>query len=307
MFSVSLAKASSPSNGSFVVDIHVTANIGSAFLKYNTPFDAELLSCRSFKVFDVTNDFSPVPVEYAGAVAKRSVPTRDHYVSVEAGQTISSTVDLSKCFEFVEGRKYAVQLDAETDTVIGTETASRQLLKSQELHFVAPSTSTAPKLQGKTAQFGGRKLLTVGYDTACTSSQQSTTADAIANALSGVNVAWNTGGTGTLQEGCGGTDYVDMFGAYDYQNFNTIAGNFQRIQDRFASASFNINCGACASSADYGSIYAYVYPSDSTHTIYLCGAYWSVLLFRGCFQKERKITPQNVSVHFDIVLFVNLY
>ena len=70
-----------------------------------------------------------------------------------------------------------------------------------------------------------------------------------------------------------GSRYTSWFGAMDQTRWNHVKATYQAIEDMVIAGSIAFHCGdpTCTNS-----VYAFVYPSDtSTHTVYLCGAFWT--------------------------------
>lgn len=72
--------------------------------------------------------------------------------------------------------------------------------------------------------------------------------------------------------GCANTDYTKLFGEYSPDRYYRVVENYANIQTKFIDETFGANCQECRTEM---SVYAYVYPTDPNHIIYLCGAYWA--------------------------------
>jgi len=60
-------------------------------------------------------------------------------------------------------------------------------------------------------------------------------------------------------------------GVCDNTRFNTVTSNFNSINSRWGNG-YRVDCAGSSCSAN---TYAYVFPSDSTYTVYVCGAFWN--------------------------------
>jgi len=99
--------------------------------------------------------------------------------------------------------------------------------------------------------------------TDCTTSERNIAATAISNAVSA-----SSGALSYLNSGCQPT-YITWFGTYSASNYNTVKSHFSNIYSSLASNNFGIDC-----SCNQPGVYAYVYPSDPSKTIYLCPVFW---------------------------------
>jgi peptidyl-Lys metalloendopeptidase len=119
----------------------------------------------------------------------------------------------------------------------------------------------------------------------CSSSQQSTVNTAIASAKNHIQQCKNY-----LTSSCD-SKYVTLFGHYaGTSRWSTVATGYDRALTRLSmciitlflsdvmscvlviDSAFTINCSP--SSCGSPPCYAYVYPTDSSHTIHLCYKFW---------------------------------
>jgi len=255
--SSSFAKASS---ATFVVDVQVQAVTDTSFLIYNTPWDT-FSPCRSFSVLDLATQ-NQVP--YIGKLGKRRPPTKANYVMLHAGQSKEIQVDLSACFQFQENSQYEIRFEGTTESYSPNGAAPKEIIQSTPTKLRSTSPSSLPYLRKQ--ETPGRMLLTVAYEDACTDDQVSVTDTAIQNAITGVQNSYEE----NLLRGCANSAFSDLFGDYSQDRYSTVLDHYSNIHNRLNDLDFGINCAACV---DDG-VFAYVYPNDPDHVIYLCPAYW---------------------------------
>jgi len=104
----------------------------------------------------------------------------------------------------------------------------------------------------------------------CSSSQQATVNTAIQNAKTQITNCRNYFGYGICDSA-----YVRYFGSYigsSPSRWNTVKTTFANMDARINSA-FSVNCAPA--NCGIPPCYAYVYPTDASYTIYLCGKTWA--------------------------------
>jgi len=67
------------------------------------------------------------------------------------------------------------------------------------------------------------------------------------------------------------TNYITWFGVKDNDRWNKVTSDYTKVLQTFQKGNVKHSCNppGCNSNT-----YAYVYPDDLSHTIYLCGAFW---------------------------------
>jgi len=71
------------------------------FLKWYTPLEG-----ISGKIFHIERDGQLIP--YEGILAMRSAPTRESYIYLEPGESVSAEVNLSNAYDFSQPGKYTI-------------------------------------------------------------------------------------------------------------------------------------------------------------------------------------------------------
>jgi peptidyl-Lys metalloendopeptidase len=194
-------------------------------------------------------------VRYTGKIAKRPAQTEQDIISLSPGAELSTAVDMSDCFEFEEGHSYRFHLNM-----------TGQRLVSNHHTIVSTTKSIAPKDKRNHAGRGGERHLLATTYSGCTADQQAVTETALANVIEGLVTAYDD----NLLQGCANDDYEEFFGPYSTGRYANVLENYRRMQAEFLAENFIIDCSD--SEATY---FAYVYPNDQTHRIYVCAAYWS--------------------------------
>jgi len=202
--------------------------------------------------------------EYIGMLGKRAAaPFPSEFVTLGAGESVSARVDLSL--------SYALWNDTWTvslATRLGL--ASSPVVADQPLpaiKFIPLRSEAVLCLVSAVFPRPAPVPSGVGDYIACSASQSNLVDDAVVNALAIAKNAANY-----VQSVCDPA-YITWFGQYvDTLLRPEVAKHFAKIGDQIESAFFSINCEPpqCGSP----SVFAYVYPTDSTYTVYLCGQFW---------------------------------
>jgi len=240
------------------VTFHNTKEQSIFMLSWNSPFD---LSSGGL-AFDVQQNGKSV--QYIGAVAKRG-KDRNSYKELPAGSDVKVTVDLSLFYDFSNGGTYNVQFSMETMEVLLHLTnlgdAEMVNIKSNILEVEYPSLALAVQ------DFVNGTLGAISY-VSCTTAQQTTVKTAWSRFLVMV-AAMNNYMSNNQQT----ATYTTFFGSTSY--WSTVAGIISREKAaEQSSVKFNCDPPQCGGSGTF----AYVYPTDTTRTIYLCGAFWAAKL-----------------------------
>jgi len=236
---------------------------------WGTPLDksSDVFRANMFNVVSMMGESAP----YIGIVMKRR-PVLSDFVTLQPGQTIQSTVNLLKGYWFPAEGHYTVSLNSYVYAFVGELDFEEISLKNFELFDLSSSASlslyvSGVKLAPEWFTANDTRLGTVTPNANCDSTRQSTIRTADTNAGSAISRV-NT----YLNRGCASTGaYNTWMGACDSSRFSTVQRNFNNIGSR-QGAGYRVDCAGSSCSA---STYAYVFPSDSTYTVYVCGAFWN--------------------------------
>jgi len=189
-------------------------------------------------------------VGYSGKLARRiPTPSHEEYVNIPARGSISTVIDLGQNYEFTAVGKYVVTLDLPLYSQVVYPISSAQVV-SFELKAVPKRTPVASPF---------------GY-TNCNSNEISQIRTAITGSIteSSRSVTCLTARSCNAQE-------VEWFGTYDQTNHNYDINVFRNVNSRLSNYEFS---GYCNPSGCASNVYAYVYPTDPTYTVYLCAVFW---------------------------------
>lgn len=238
----------------WVINVDTIANFDFSFHPRKTPFDTNF-ACDTFLVNEITaSGFTPI--RHSGPIAKRPPALLDDQIYLEAGDSLSSVVDLSRCFEFQHGTEYAIGLPTE----FGLE--KELFIDVGALGSLSPMDHHAHSLSKRS---GLNKAQSFPQ---CSDSEITQIEEAIVNAIDGMANAYGD----NLARGCGNNDFSRLFGVYTQERYYIVHNNFRNIDAAFAANQFNVVCGDPYCD-DY--TFAFVYPTDPDKNIYVCGAFWS--------------------------------
>jgi peptidyl-Lys metalloendopeptidase len=215
------------------------------FLQWGTPFEGVWTD-----MFEIRDDqFNRL--NYIGMIVRRGeVPIESEYVTIPAGEAKSVVVNLGENYEFLSVGKYMVRVDLPLFSVIEYAPSDDQVVV---FHL-----ETVPVRKPVGAPQGF---------TNCNSNQVSQANSAINSAVSECSRA-----VSCLNSGCD-TQYRTWFGAYSDSNWNYVSTAYRNIHNRLYNYAFN---GYCNPSGCGDNVYGYVYPTDSTYTVYLCNLFWTI-------------------------------
>ena len=121
--------------GTIECRFHLKNNDKQAYsvLKWSTPLEEVISNCLT-----VTRNGKKL--EYDGIYRKRSVPGPDQFLTVGAGQTLSSTFQLSDAFDMTKAGEYSIAVDSYLEYVVGSA-ISKPDIKRKIRHLSSPGVS----------------------------------------------------------------------------------------------------------------------------------------------------------------------
>lgn len=279
--SLSVAQGEFDSTQDVLVNVTIANNTKHTVrvLKWFTPFDGVEES-----LFVVTRDGEPVA--YTGALYKRPNATGQDYISLKAGESLSTVVNLGEFYDLSESGQYEVFYGVASFNLYnekGNAFKYKDVLTSEAISFKADGRSAT---KGKptpppTPPPGGNTF------NSCTAEQQTDILSARAQATS-----YATESRNYLNGINSGTQrYVTWFGVFSSARHNTVTNNFNAISNAFNTAGINFDC-KCKQP-----YYAYVYPNQP-YNIYLCKYFWLAPL-AGTDSKAGTLIHE--MSHFDVV------
>lgn len=251
-------------------------------LKWNTPFDG--LKNNIFSVVDENG----AETTYTGIMMKRGPPRVDDFLYLAPNQTVSVVFDLSTVYLFnAPNTSYTISYSSLihwvsgatplpsmvhqpiADAPIGYPHIPLEILDKAPVLSLPVRVYVPKPLSFLPSPPRSRRTSSLGVSfTSCTSDRQSLINTAISIAKSMASPCVNYMGSSS----CDST-FVTWFGRYaGSSRWSLVQGNFNRILTKLNSNNFIVNCAGPQCSSD---TFAYVYPSDSSFTIYVCGAFWN--------------------------------
>jgi peptidyl-Lys metalloendopeptidase len=233
-----------------MVELTNTASYSVALLRWNLPLD-ERFESDSFRVL-----YQGQPVNYIGSRVKYAGPYIDDYIFFSPNETKVYTVRLENAYDFSQPGEYDVifvadVLDYESDDTFHT------LPKTKGL-FTPLSGVLSNALQLTTTNKLYQKILRAPYE--CDSSETSTINTAYSSKLQMIRYAVDR-----ITQGGSTAQYREWFGAANNQRFEQARRIIDTVQRNTVIAAM---CDTMAN------VYAYVYPTDTSHTVYYCDAFW---------------------------------
>ena len=255
---ISAAQTTFPADQPVVVQVTISnpTNHTLRVLAWFTPVDGV-----EEPLFAVQRDGQPVG--YTGPMIKRPAPTKDDYVSLKAGESLTNDVILSDSYDFSVSGRYTVVYDVSSyylsPKLVG-------LPKQQETMLSNALELKVAGRQGKRPGGGGGGGSGNTTFQSCDTTQQNTLLSARSQAST-----YSNDSLGYLNANNQGPRYTTWFGAYDSGRYTIARDHFNSIASAMSTASVTFDC-SCKKR-----YYAYVYPSQP-YTIYLCSVFWSAPL-----------------------------
>jgi len=183
-------------------------------------------------------------VEYTGLVARRYA---EEMLSIAAGQSIVSTTDISMDYSFSAAGTYKMtwRFGAAAPTKIEVSNVYGNL------RLAALNATEAPN------QF-----------TNCNANEQNQVRAADTQATTDCRSSFNC-----LNGNTCANRYVTWFGVRTDARYQQTTRNFNALQSEFNRGNYRIHCNPNNCPAN---TYAFVYPTDRTHVVYLCSVFWRI-------------------------------
>lgn len=277
---VDLASASTSLSASQDVSVRVTLSNPTAapikVLKWYTPIERV-----EDHLFRITRDGQEVP--YLGAHYKRPAPTDKDYVTLEPGQSLTRSVELSGLYDLSVTGSYTIEYDVSSLNLYGrsrlptalasTEAVSQDSMQSLSSNRVSLWIQGQPMAGTRSWQeklgldsYAGLAATpmagSVGFSN-CSNTRQTQIQSAVASAKTYAGDALSY-----LTAGNKGSRYTTWFGTYNTSRYSTAKSHYTAIKDAVNNKPLVFDCG-CSDS-----YYAYVYPTQP-YKIYVCNAFWS--------------------------------
>ena len=203
-------------------------------------------------------------VAYTDRMVLRLAPEPGDWMPIGPGESVSTVIDLARSYDMSEPGTYTVQFDFPIE-VRGSETPGPQAPARVRSDVLLVSTVGAQKGQ---YEKGGPPV-----SAGCTTEQF----DILdARQAAGDVFAANAG---DHMDGAPTNDplYIKWFGAYDATRWNTVNGNFEKI-DATMDEQYNYTCISCGRT-----MVAYVY-KDRPYEVWICPTFFNTDLLNENFQ-----------------------
>jgi peptidyl-Lys metalloendopeptidase len=209
---------------------------------------------------------------YLGAHYKRPAPTKNDYIKLKAGESVSYQVELSSMYDMSATGNYEVSYDVSSFQLFAPNPGQEKKLarlgiegiQSDSVNFYLEGREFKGGASGKpgAGDGGGTTTAGVSFTGRCSNTQQS----AILEGLNAAKVM--SANSKTYLAGSASTRYNTWFGAYDASRWNTVKSNFTKIDSTLNNEAMTFDC-SCKKS-----YYAYVYPTQP-YKVYMCNAFWT--------------------------------
>jgi peptidyl-Lys metalloendopeptidase len=250
---IELSSDSFVSGDELVVEWKMKSSDYHSILRWGTPLESDW-NADMFTIESKHNG----EVEYQGRLMKRGEPEFSDFELIAPNELKEGSLVLSDGYKFFTEGTHSVTLDFMAHMLTGKsfhlQSNTVTFVVERPHHFVETHHDS---IHTRNVGFNG-----------CSASEISTVNAAIPNAVTasaGASLYMNQTG---LTPSCDSA-FVTWFGTYTSSRWNEIQTDFTRIHARLSTNGFNIDC-TCKQPGTY----AFVYPSDPTHTIHLCPVFW---------------------------------
>ncbi|ACA85799.1 M35 family metallo-endopeptidase [Shewanella woodyi] len=211
---------------------------------------------------------------YLGAHYKRQAPTKNDYIKLKSGESISYDVELSSLYDMSSTAEYEISYDVSSLQLFAPNPGQAKKLARLGVEGIH-SQPTSFYLEGRELKQGTKKGKPGGGDgggevdgvtfTGRCSNSQKTDILAGLDAAKGMSADANQHLNGNNSSS---TRYNTWFGNYSSSRWNTVSNNFSKIDSALNNEPLTIDC-SCKKR-----YFAYVYPTQP-YKIYMCRAFWS--------------------------------
>jgi len=220
-----------------------------ALLRWNLPFD-DRFGSDSFHIL-----YEGKPITYLGPKVKYAEPEAMDYVMIGANESLSVSVVLSNNYDFSKPGHYDVIFSADVLDYVAESDFGVIPHPRQDFYPLVGIISNSLQII-TTTPLVSMQVRAVYPCSGSENSQINSAATAqktmIRHAVDQINV----GDSST---------YLEWFGTYTSARWTIVRDGVVAIE---RNSVVGYRCD------DTANVYAYVYPADRTHQIYLCGAFW---------------------------------
>ena len=237
------------------------ANEDLYMLKRETPLEG------LFAPF-ITVSVDDGPVPYKGPLVLRTPPTKDEFVLLRAGESISATVEITDIFDFETDGLYTVQYSKPLQYVLSLAIGEvKESIVHEFINIYLEDTHLLLKASRLEEPFEAD--YTVHFQSCFTASftgsrNNSATLDAHKRLCSGIDKTKGKLGNNNL--------YKTWFGAYDSGRFSTVTNIYKYMRNGLAGRSLRYYNEGRYCKTNW---VAYTYKSYSQTVVYLCNAFYT--------------------------------
>jgi peptidyl-Lys metalloendopeptidase len=250
MLSISFPKAKQNNNGTLTLSLTNSSNSDVKILKWNTPFEKTL----SADIFHV--EYKNKIIAYIGRRMKRSKPTTNDYITLQAGESRVIDIDLSAYYNMQEQGTYTVSYKGYL------------AFKSLVNHKSSKQFTTTPNIKiyytPKKEKASLRKI--IGRFIGCSHNESIILNQAHDNAIVLAKESSDT--INASSANISADRYHTWFGSKDSQRHATVKTHLNNIYQALNTERISFDCTCNESS------FAYVYDTQP-YTIYVCNGFWS--------------------------------
>ena len=224
-------------------------------------------------------------VAYIGAHYKRPAVTGQDYISLKAGQSFASAVNLDDYYDLSQSGQYEVSYGVTSFNLYsekGNAFQFKDVLTSEKITMNVTGREPRAKPTPPPPPPPGTNAFN-----ACSTDQQTQIAAARNQAKTYASDAENY----LIAHSSGTARYTEWFGVFATSRYNTVKTHFTAISNAWDNAGVTFDC-KCKQP-----YYAYVYPNQA-YNIYLCKYFWLAPL---AGTDSRGGTLIHEMSHFDIV------
>jgi len=241
----------------------VSSDSRAEVLTWGSPLEAEPFGAI---LFDLLQNGESSTCSYSGPVYRYAFPAPlSAFVTILPEEPIFVEFDLANYFICSPGETYQVVMKL-------AEHALQGIILPHNVHLVVENTVSITWPAESRPKFAQSHLevsaSAANKFTNCNSGEQGNINVAVPAAIT----QSKNGGTCMNRGQSSCTLATTWFGACSAADFNFVKTTLANVQNRLTSFGINAYCNPSGCKAG---VYAYVYPTDATYTVYLCSVFWS--------------------------------
>lgn len=247
-------------------------------LRWHTPLEG--MASNMFLVRDAEG----YEVPYRGVLAKRGRPRRSEYVTIRAGDSVSTVVDLADGYELNGGGAYTVEFRDPRASQLLTEgdPLARSAGGLETIHIPSNTTTLdvppvdASQARGDDAGPGNLAAHAVAAPktisfTNCDASSQAVVTEMDGAATTNARLAHDYLANMAPEDQPLDAIYQTWFGAHTASRFSTVVSNLDQIVTTFEDSDIAYDCAGPACQPSW---IAYVFAGGDLE-VFLCSGFWS--------------------------------